>query len=64
MYYSGTSLLQVDTLRTAISVLISEVSTLEGEFYFVYIHVAGNHNSALIKEVSLFEGCPFRGLQM
>ena len=42
-----------DTLGTAESVLISEVSTFQGQFY-TQLYIAGIHNRVLIKEVSLF----------
>ena len=49
----------VNTLGTAESVLIGEVSTFQG-----FIYLAGIHNHVLIKEVSLFQGCDYRGVPL
>ena len=52
-----------DTLGTAKHVLISEVSTFQVKFY-INLYLAGTHNSVLIKEVSLFQGCPYRWVSL
>ena len=51
-----------DSLGTAKNVLNSEVSSLQ-EYFFThfYLHVAAELDSVLIKEVSSFQKCPFRG---
>ena len=50
-----------DTLGTAESVLISEVSTFQGNFTHVCNYTVGTHNSVLITEVSSLQGSRLEG---
>ena len=42
------------------NILISEVSSFQGNFVHFSMHVAGTMHSVLIKEVSLFQECLYR----
>ena len=58
--YSETS--NMDTIGTKIFVLISEVSlTSVGDYYVLKVVT---QSSVLINQVSLFQGCPLRGVPL
>ena len=54
----------MDTLGTAkVYVLISEVFTFQ-EWFCTHLYLAGTHISVPIKEVSILQECPHRGVPL
>ena len=53
----------MDTFGTTQSVLLREVSLIEGSFC-TQLDVAGTVRSVLLKEVSFIQGCPLRGVPL
>ena len=57
------NLSNTDTLGAKIIVLISEVSLFQRENN-MYLCKVGTQSSVLINQVSLFQGCPLRGVPL
>ncbi len=61
--YVQWNLSNTDTLGPIICVLFREVSSFQGANN-TYVYVVGTWSSVLIREVSLIQGCPLRGLPL
>ena len=57
------SVSNMDTLGTKIFVLISEVSSFQGDNN-MQLYKVGTRTSVLNNQVSLFQGCPLRGIPL